>query len=133
MIEQVKHRAALRGFANEMIQAALDGCDMDGASIQETAVKHGLLAIKRMPAPCRGPAEHCRCAWSTDFPADCYQPTAAITDTDHHPGTTKNPGITKMVDAAMVEMEGGSPPLRRSECERLIRAALAATWVPTSA
>lgn len=33
--------------------------------------------------------------------------------------------LTAMVDAAMVEMENISPPMRRSECERLIRAALA--------
>lgn len=80
MSEQAKHLVALRAFANEMIQAALDGGDMDGGSIQEAAVKHGLLAIKQMAAPCRGPAKHCRCAWSTDFPADCYQPTAAMTE-----------------------------------------------------
>ncbi|MBB5469191.1 hypothetical protein HDG32_005338 [Paraburkholderia sp. CI2] len=34
--------------------------------------------------------------------------------------------LTDAVDAAMVEMKGIFPPLRRSECERLIRAALAA-------
>ena len=32
--------------------------------------------------------------------------------------------MTQMVDAAMVEMKNITPPLRRSECERLIRAAL---------
>jgi hypothetical protein len=32
--------------------------------------------------------------------------------------------MTAMVDAAMVEMSNIHPPLRRSECERLIRAAL---------
>lgn len=32
--------------------------------------------------------------------------------------------LTNMVDAAMVEMAGIHPPLKRSECERLIRAAL---------
>jgi hypothetical protein len=34
------------------------------------------------------------------------------------------------VDAAMVEMKNIHPPLRRSECERLIRAALASAPVP---
>lgn len=34
--------------------------------------------------------------------------------------------LTAAVDAAMVEMRNISPPLRRSECERLIRAALPA-------
>jgi hypothetical protein len=32
--------------------------------------------------------------------------------------------MIQMVDAAMVEMRNISPPLRRSECERLIRAAI---------
>ncbi|TLX65101.1 3'-5' exoribonuclease [Stutzerimonas nosocomialis] len=32
----------------------------------------------------------------------------------------------EMIDAAMIEMRNIAPPLRRSECERLIRAALAA-------
>lgn len=35
--------------------------------------------------------------------------------------------LTAMVDAAMVEMSNIHPPLRRSECERLIRAALGVT------
>lgn len=34
--------------------------------------------------------------------------------------------LTAAVDAAMVEMQNISPPLRRSECERLIRAAITA-------
>lgn len=38
-----------------------------------------------------------------------------------------------MVDAAMVEMKNITPPLRRSECERLIRAALAAAPTPAAA
>lgn len=41
-------------------------------------------------------------------------------------GTSK-PDMTAMVDAAMVEMGNIHPPLRRSECERLIRAALGVT------
>ncbi len=36
------------------------------------------------------------------------------------------PAIVAMVDAAMAEMINISPPLRRSECERLIRAAIGA-------
>lgn len=37
-----------------------------------------------------------------------------------------NHRLTLMVDAAMVEMQGIYPPLRRSECQRLITAALSA-------
>jgi len=39
---------------------------------------------------------------------------------------TEAPVMTTMVDAAMVEMQNIHPPLKRSECERLIRAALEA-------
>jgi hypothetical protein len=35
-----------------------------------------------------------------------------------------NGEMTAMVDAAMVEMRNIHPPLRRSECERLIHAAI---------
>jgi len=35
-------------------------------------------------------------------------------------------GLVGMVDAAMIEMRNIAPPLRRSDCERLIRAALSA-------
>ncbi|WXL23961.1 hypothetical protein WG219_11400 [Ectopseudomonas mendocina] len=35
-----------------------------------------------------------------------------------------NARLTSAVDAAMVEMQNISPPLRRSECARLIHAAL---------
>jgi hypothetical protein len=38
----------------------------------------------------------------------------------------KDAAIVAMVDAAMVEMKNISPPLRRSECQRLILAAIAA-------
>jgi len=34
--------------------------------------------------------------------------------------------IVRMVDAAMIEMQSMHPPMRRSECERLIRAAIGA-------
>jgi len=35
-------------------------------------------------------------------------------------------GLVEMIDAAMIEMRNIDPPLRRSDCERLIRAALSA-------
>lgn len=38
--------------------------------------------------------------------------------------------MTEMVDAAMAEMSNIHPPIRRSECERLIRAALGALEKP---
>ncbi|MEZ2410590.1 hypothetical protein AB6806_27715 [Bosea sp. RCC_152_1] len=42
------------------------------------------------------------------------------------PATVEMGGVTTaMIDAAMVEMKNLHPPMRRSECERLLRAALA--------
>lgn len=54
------------------------------------------------------------------FEAAAQQTRAAVQTehTDHR--------LTLMVDAAMVEMQGIYPPLRRSECQRLIHAALTA-------
>lgn len=52
---------------------------------------------------------------------------------DRYPGpiapTTPQPeqrGLVEMIDAAMIEMSNIAPPLRRSDCGRLIRAAMAA-------
>ena len=42
------------------------------------------------------------------------------------------PNLIAAVDAAMVEMQNIHPPLKRSECERLIRAALSAPAEPVS-
>ncbi|MDJ1357041.1 hypothetical protein [Pseudomonas aeruginosa] len=71
----------LRGmgaFAQEIISGALEGGSFDGADIQESAERHGLIAKHVMNEPCRGPEEYCACAWSTSFPAECYRITAEL-------------------------------------------------------
>ncbi|MCS8292502.1 hypothetical protein N0517_10775 [Pseudomonas aeruginosa] len=65
-------------FAREIICGALDGGSFDGADIQESAERHGLIAKQVMNEPCRGPEEYCACAWSTSFPAECYRVTPEI-------------------------------------------------------
>ncbi|HGN0982647.1 TPA: hypothetical protein ACKR7U_005783 [Pseudomonas aeruginosa] len=65
-------------FAQEIICGALDGGSFDGADIQESAERHGLIAKQVMNEPCRGPEEYCACAWSTSFPAECYRVTPEI-------------------------------------------------------
>ncbi|HEK3722720.1 TPA: hypothetical protein ACKP5N_005978 [Pseudomonas aeruginosa] len=65
-------------FAREIICGALDGGSFDGADIQESAERHGLIAKQLMNEPCRGPEEYCACAWSTSFPAECYRVTPEI-------------------------------------------------------
>ncbi|HHZ9309721.1 TPA: hypothetical protein ACWMI6_000363 [Pseudomonas aeruginosa] len=65
-------------FAQEIICGALDGGSFDGADIQESAERHGLIAKQVMNEPCRGPEEYCACAWSTSFPAECYRVTPEL-------------------------------------------------------
>ncbi|HHK5520593.1 hypothetical protein [Pseudomonas aeruginosa] len=65
-------------FAREIICGALDGGSFDGADIQESAERHGLIAKQVMSEPCCGPEEYCACAWSTSFPTDCYRITAEL-------------------------------------------------------
>lgn len=71
----------LRGmaaFSQEIISGALEGGSFDGADIQESAERHGLIAKQVMREPCRGPEEYCACAWSTSFPTECYRITAEL-------------------------------------------------------
>ena len=49
---------------------------------------------------------------------------AEIAELRATPSTAAGGDLVRMVDAAMVEMVNIHPPLRRKECERLIRAAL---------
>lgn len=71
----------LRGmgaFAQEIISGVLEGGNFDGADLQESAERHGLIAKQVMNEPCRGPEEYCACAWSTSFPTECYRITAEL-------------------------------------------------------
>ncbi|EOZ4776616.1 hypothetical protein ACQRM9_003059, partial [Pseudomonas aeruginosa] len=77
-------------FAREIICGALDGGSFDGADIQESAERHGLIAKQVMNEPCRGPEEYCACAWSTSFPAECYR-------------------VTPEIRALLSEQDGGKP------------------------
>ncbi len=78
-IEELRENAAkLATFAQEIISGALEGGSFDGADIQESAERHGLIAKQVMNEPCRGPEEYCACAWSTSFPTECYRITAEL-------------------------------------------------------
>ncbi|MEC6481892.1 hypothetical protein VXS82_00890 [Pseudomonas aeruginosa] len=78
-IEELRENAAkFAAFAQEIISGALEGGSFDGADIQESAERHGLIAKHVMKEPCRGPEEYCACAWSTSFPAECYRITAEL-------------------------------------------------------
>lgn len=69
-----KQIEGLQAFAKEMIEAALAGGDMDGGSIQEAAVKHGLLEPVDATEACR---ESCVCS-EHGFPTTCYRQTRAM-------------------------------------------------------
>ena len=78
-IQELRENAAkLATFAQEIISGALEGGSFDGADIQESAERHGLIAKQVMNEPCRGPEEYCACAWSTSFPTECYRITAEL-------------------------------------------------------
>lgn len=68
----------MAAFEQEIISGALEGGSFDGADIQESAERHGLIAKQVMNEPCRGPEEYCACAWSTSFPTECYRITAEL-------------------------------------------------------
>lgn len=78
-IQELRENAAnLAAFAQEIISGALEGGSFDGAELQESAERHGLIAKQVMNEPCRGPEEYCACAWSTSFPTECYRITAEL-------------------------------------------------------
>ncbi|HBO1776645.1 TPA: hypothetical protein L4F77_001167 [Pseudomonas aeruginosa] len=78
-IQELREQAAkLAAFAQEIISGALEGGNFDGADLQESAERHGLIAKQVMNEPCRGPEEYCACAWSTSFPTECYRITAEL-------------------------------------------------------
>lgn len=78
-VQELREKAAkLAAFAQEIISGALEGGSFDGADIQESAERHGLIAKQMMREPCRGPEEYCACAWSTSFPTECYRITAEL-------------------------------------------------------
>lgn len=55
-------------FIDKVINVALDGCDLDGGTIQEWAILHGLLIEQRMTKQC---GDKCQCAEVAEFPATC--------------------------------------------------------------
>lgn len=64
----------LSGFSKEMIDAAFEGGSLDGAEIQDIAVKHGLLKIENRTEEC---GEVCACR-EFGFPSECYRKTDLI-------------------------------------------------------
>lgn len=60
----------LKNFANEIINHASDGMDLDGGEIQEIAVKHGLLYPITVNSKC---GDNCPCSEVSDFPLTCYR------------------------------------------------------------
>lgn len=92
------------------IHTAVTGCDDCPACVYETAGRYSCEKAGYRKFDADGKAAIC--------PDWCPLPLA-------HPAQQAKPQpLTAMVDAAMVEMQNITPPLRRSECERLIRAAL---------
>jgi len=118
-----------------MLAHRLDG---DALRIAEDAWRDALSAAPAAPvAP--GKCPECKGAGVVDDgEIDCHQngepymngPVKCVKDCPvctapvAQATTASKSNITSMVDAAMVEMANINPPLRRSECARLIRAAM---------
>jgi hypothetical protein len=73
--EQAAELERLKQFADEMIAIAFQGGDADGAHIQETATRTGLLKETTQQEPC---GENCACAEYGEFPATCYRKTYGV-------------------------------------------------------
>ena len=76
--EMVPGAESLRLFAVEIMECWPDG-DVDGGFLQDTAIKHGLLAAHEVTEPCN--PEGCHCAEYGDFPQTCYRQTAMLSAT----------------------------------------------------
>ncbi len=58
-----------KAFADELIQIAFEGGDVDGAEIQEIALRHNLLKEKNVTEAC---CDECLCAEVGNIPGVCY-------------------------------------------------------------
>ena len=65
----------LRGFAQEIMECWPSG-DVDGAVLQEAAVRWELIVPKEMTEPC---CDACTCAGVDEFPLICYRKQPALT------------------------------------------------------
>jgi hypothetical protein len=85
------------------------------------------FAAPPSPSPDKYDISNAKTAYWASHCPDCAKPTAEghIHTCSPQVGGAVKDELTAAVDAAMVEMANIHPPLRRSECERLIRAALA--------
>lgn len=68
--------AKFGAFAVEILNLDEDWIgDVDGGSLQDAAVKHGLLKPVEVTEAC---GEGCSCAAYGDFPQECFKPTAIM-------------------------------------------------------
>jgi len=81
LLQPAEALAALRGFAKGVMEAWPHG-DLDGATLEAQAIKHGLLTPETRTEPC---GESCNCAGSVladEWAAGvtCYRKTPLLTD-----------------------------------------------------
>lgn len=70
--EDTHKKQNLKGFADAMLAISWDGCDADGAEIQELAEAHGLIGARLMTEKC---GENCLCDEINNFPLECFRKT----------------------------------------------------------
>ncbi len=66
----------LAAFGAAMLHAHRDGMsDIDGATVEEQALKCGVLEARQATEPC---GDSCACAEATHFPTECYFVPAGV-------------------------------------------------------
>jgi len=73
---------SFKSFTDAMLDISWQGGDADGATIQELALKHGLLKEVVETGPCND--ERCICAEVTDFPTTCNRKTYLGKEAENH-------------------------------------------------
>ncbi len=91
LADVVSERDRLRAFAREVFEAAdwPEGADLDGGTLQDLAVKHGILTPETQYAPC-GEACMCRDYYAEDeFPSGitCIRKPKWMLDGEESDGT----------------------------------------------
>ena len=60
-----------KNFANDILDAAWEGNDINGGFLQDVALKHGLLKLIEVTEPCD--PDNCGCAEFGIFPQVCHR------------------------------------------------------------
>lgn len=83
--QHINEARSVRAFAGSVLRSARTylGSDVDGADVQDWAIKFGLLEEVEVTEPC---GENCGCAFESTFPTTCVRPSSLGLDCIDHAG-----------------------------------------------